>query len=177
MRSLSEAVSRLAPPSARPCSGSLEMSENVREFEKAFDVAQQYLVKLYRLLDLYWLIGGREFLQACESVHKFVNRVADQGLEALNKAVQENPDRYVLLEALAQDPLLDKTATRDQLLNILLAGGDTTACSLSWTMYVTRSPVWFLNLAMLQHRFLRSCGKIPRWHSIMDSHLAKIISS
>jgi len=111
--------------------------ESVREFEKAFDIAQQYLVKRYRLLDLYWLIGGREFWQACDTVHKFVDQIADQGLEALDKADQHN--RYLFLGALAQDPHLNKTAIRDQSLNILLAGRDTTACLLSWTMYVTQS--------------------------------------
>lgn len=114
-----------------------DRSESVREFEKAFDIAQQYLVKRYRLLDLYWLIGGREFWQACDTVHKFVDRIADQGLEALDKADQQKPDRYLFLGALAQDPHLNRTAIRDQLLNILLAGRDTTACLLSWTMYVT----------------------------------------
>lgn len=117
-----------------------DRSESVREFEKAFDIAQQYLVKRYRLLDLYWLIGGREFWQACDTVHKFVDRIADQGLEALDKADQQKPDRYLFLSALAQDPHLNRTAIRDQLLNILLAGRDTTACLLSWTMYVTQSP-------------------------------------
>lgn len=32
---------------------------------------------------------------------------------------------------------------RDQLLNVLLAGRDTTACCLSWTLYVSPIPIWF----------------------------------
>ena len=113
-----------------------DRSESVREFEKSFDIAQQYIVKRYRLLDLYWLIGGRQFWRACESVHMFVDRIADQGLQALASGDRRKPDRYLFLDALAQDQHLDKVAIRDQLLNILLAGRDTTACLLSWTLYV-----------------------------------------
>ena len=57
-----------------------DRSERVREFEKSFDVAQQYPVIRYRLLDLYWIIRGREFWKACDSVHDFVDQITDEGL-------------------------------------------------------------------------------------------------
>ena len=104
-----------------------DRSESVREFEKSFDIAQQYLVERYRLLDLYWFIGGHQFRRACESVHAFVDRVVEEELLALTEVVQRDPTEYLFL---------DKIAIRDQLLNILLAGRDTTVCLLSWTLYV-----------------------------------------
>ena len=107
-----------------------DQSESVREFEKSFDVAQPYLVKRYRLLDLYWIIGGPQFRRACESVHVFVDRIAEEGLRALAEDDQRNPSRHLFSVALAEDSRFDKIAIRDQLLDILLAGRDTIACLL-----------------------------------------------
>lgn len=135
-----------------------DRSESVRDFEKAFDIAQQYLVQRYRLLDLYWMIGGRRFWRACKSVHVFVDQIAEQGLQALADSDQGKPDRYLFLDALAQDSNMDKVAIRDQLLNILLAGRDTTACLLSWTLYVRPfyhlSPLLSPSGPFLAERFL-----------------------
>lgn len=38
------------------------------QFAESFDIAQDYVVQRYRYLDLYWLIGGRRFRDACASV-------------------------------------------------------------------------------------------------------------
>lgn len=37
-------------------------------FASAFNTAQQCVTKRFRLLDLYWLVNGREFQQACRDV-------------------------------------------------------------------------------------------------------------
>ncbi|KAI4208911.1 MAG: hypothetical protein LQ351_008099 [Letrouitia transgressa] len=60
-----------------------DASDEEKTFAESFDIAQQYLVKRYRLLDLYFLIGGRKFIRACESVHAFVDNIAAQGLRSL----------------------------------------------------------------------------------------------
>ncbi|KAI9710442.1 MAG: hypothetical protein M1812_007410 [Candelaria pacifica] len=103
-----------------------------KTFDEAFNTAQEYLVKRYRLLDLYFLIGGRAFTNACASVHKFVDEITARGLQTLADTTHEKPDRYLFLDVVAQNSQ-DKIALRDQLVNILLAGRDTTACLLSWT--------------------------------------------
>lgn len=110
-----------------------DASDEEKRFAESFDIAQQYLVKRYRLLDLYFLIGGRKFIQACESVHKFVDNIAAQGLRSLAKESQDGQNRYLFLDTLYRDTD-NKIALRDQLLNMLLAGRDTTACLLSWTL-------------------------------------------
>ncbi len=106
-------------------------SKGEKTFDEAFNLAQEYLVKRYRLLDLYFLIGGQAFSDACASVHKFVDEITARGLQTLADA-QEKPDRYLFLDVVAQNSP-NKIALRDQLVNILLAGRDTTACLLSWT--------------------------------------------
>ncbi len=108
-------------------------SNDEQDFAESFNVAQDYLVKRYRLLDLYYLIGGRKFKEACKSTHEFVDEIAARGLRTLKDSDQEKPDRYLFLDVIAQTSR-NRTALRDQLLNILLAGRDTTACLLSWTL-------------------------------------------
>ena len=111
-------------------------SSDEQAFAESFNVAQDYLVQRYRLLDLYYLIGGQKFKNACTSTHRFVDEIAARGLRTLEESDHEKPDRYLFLDIIAQNSPT-KIALRDQLLNILLAGRDTTACLLSWTLYVT----------------------------------------
>ncbi|KAF9696347.1 hypothetical protein EKO04_005637 [Ascochyta lentis] len=56
---------------------SLVTPEAIEEntFANAFNTAQQWVTKRFRLLDLYWLINGREFRQACDNVHKFADQI------------------------------------------------------------------------------------------------------
>lgn len=108
-----------------------QSGEDIQNAE-SFDVAQDYVVQRYRYLDLYWLIGGRRFREACASVHHFIENIIDRRLTKTEKSRDEN-GRYVFIDAIAEDSQ-DRRALRDQLINILLAGRDTTACLLSWTL-------------------------------------------
>lgn len=100
-------------------------------FAANFDIAQDYVVQRYRYLDLYWLIGGKRFREACASVHHFIENIIDQRMKS--DSLHEGAGRYVFIDAIAQDSQ-DRKSLRDQLVNILLAGRDTTACLLSWTL-------------------------------------------
>ena len=103
-------------------------------FARAFDHAQHRIASRARLGDFYWLLGGKEFKDACDTVHRFVERIVADALEETRSgATEDSVDRYVFLNELVKktrDPLV----LRDQLLNVLLAGRDTTGCLLSWTM-------------------------------------------
>lgn len=102
------------------------------QFADAFDVAQNYVVQRFRLLDLYWLIGGKKFRLSCACVYHFIDKIIESRDE---KKVEdaEKKDRYVFSDAIAESSR-DRAALRSQLLNVLLAGRDTTACLLSWTL-------------------------------------------
>ncbi|MCJ1388136.1 hypothetical protein MMC18_000981 [Xylographa bjoerkii] len=104
------------------------------KFGKDFDTAQDFVVKRFRLLDLYWFIGGRKFQEACTSVHTFVEEIIQQRYTSKDIA-EGTEEHYIFLDAVAKDAK-DKTELRDQLLNILLAGRDTTACLLTWTFHL-----------------------------------------
>lgn len=101
------------------------------KFAANFDIAQDYVVQRYRYLDLYWLIGGKRFRESCVSVHRFIENIIEQ--RAKSDSSREKAGRYVFIDAIAQDTR-DQKALRDQLVNVLLAGRDTTACLLSWTL-------------------------------------------
>ena len=110
---------------------SLKAPESTGEqtFAEAFNTAQKYVAKRFRLLDVYWLIGGKTFRDACDAVHRFADQILDRSL--LRDAEKEK--KYVFLSTLAKNTP-DRSALRGQIINILTAGRDTTACLLSWTL-------------------------------------------
>ncbi|KAG8426841.1 hypothetical protein J3459_007755 [Metarhizium acridum] len=116
---------------------SLRATDNSQEqtFAAAFDLAQKYVIKRYRLLDLYWLIGGSEFGDACRKVHEFADQVIVQKLSESTSSDDPTDKRYVFLKSVAQ-ACPDRTALRGQIINILAAGRDATACLLSWTFFL-----------------------------------------
>lgn len=105
------------------------------EFSEAFRISQDFLFRRGRLGDMYWLIGGSEFRKQCSIVHRFIDEAVQ---EALSVEHQDGKlgDVHSFLDALIQETR-DPRVLRDQLLNVMLAGRDTTACCLTWTLYVT----------------------------------------
>lgn len=111
---------------------SLKAPESAGEetFSESFNIAQEYVAKRFRLLDLYWLIGGKRFRDACNNVHRFADQIIDRNLSSHGEGDEK---KYVFLRTLAKSTV-DRTALRGQIINILVAGRDTTACLLSWTL-------------------------------------------
>jgi cytochrome P450 len=101
-------------------------------FANAFNTAQDFIAKRMRLQDLYWLVGGRNFRQACDDVHYFADQIIDRNLSRGSECDEEQ-NRYVFLDFLAKNTP-DRKALRSQIINILVAGRDTTACLISWTL-------------------------------------------
>jgi cytochrome P450 len=100
-------------------------------FAEAFNTAQEYVAKRFRLLDLYWIIGGQKFRDACNQVHQFADNIIDRNLS--RDRTQGSQQKYVFLDSVAEGSQ-DRLALRGQIVNILAAGRDTTACLLSWTL-------------------------------------------
>ncbi|KAA6414009.1 MAG: cytochrome p450 alkane [Lasallia pustulata] len=125
-------------------------------FARAFDQAQHELARRGRLGDLYWLLDGFTFRRSCRIVHEFVDKIV---VDALNEtrpgmASEEPTGRYVFLTALISKTR-DQRVLRDQLINVLLAGRDTTACLLSWTFtLLARHPE-------IQQRLRNECEDLP----------------
>ena len=139
-------------------------------FAGAFDRGQAWLSRRSRFGELYWLVDGPGYRKDKKAVHQFVDhfvrialskrkdsdfaaaaprRVSTTEIEkgppspTTGRRSSTGKEKYVFLEALAaqtQDPI----ELRSQLLNILLAGRDTTASLLGWTFYLlARHPkIW-----------------------------------
>ncbi|OKL56426.1 hypothetical protein UA08_08098 [Talaromyces atroroseus] len=105
-------------------------------FSESFNLAQEGLAKRFRLAPWHFLYSPKDFRQACSNVHQFVERYIDD----LNLSTgQETGEKsYDFINQLAKESS-SKRDLRDQLLNVLLAGRDTTACCLSWTMQATKT--------------------------------------
>jgi cytochrome P450 len=99
-------------------------------FAESFNIAQEGLAKRFRIAPWHFLYNPPTFRKACANVHRFVeNYIRDLDLK--------NPERHVMKQEGFIKQIAEESATvkelRDQLLNVLLAGRDTTACCLSWT--------------------------------------------
>lgn len=109
-----------------------KQSSTGSNFAEAFEIAQNYVVQRFRLLDLYWIIGGKKFRNSCDTVHRFMDSIIDSRYDKAEEDA-EGDNRYGLFDAIAESSR-DRKALRAQLLNVLLAGRDTTACLLTWTL-------------------------------------------
>ncbi|KAJ3579480.1 hypothetical protein NPX13_g1088 [Xylaria arbuscula] len=116
---------------------SLLTPDNSQEqtFAQAFDTAQSYVASRFRLLDLYWLIGGRKWRNACAKVHEFADQIIDQNLSDSQTTEGQADGGYVFLKSVAKASP-DRASLRGQIINILAAGRDTTACLLTWTFFL-----------------------------------------
>ncbi|KAJ6153483.1 hypothetical protein N7497_007802 [Penicillium chrysogenum] len=104
---------------------------------------QDYLAARSRAQGLYWVVNPKEFREASRQVHEVVDHYVNLALESKRNPEKKTDGRYIFLEALAADTD-DPKMLRDNMLNILLAGRDTTASLLSSTFfYLSRHPnVW-----------------------------------
>lgn len=103
------------------------------EFAEAFNLGQDYLAQRGRLGDLYWLLGGSKFRKACKVCHDFVDSAVKKAIDCPVTNGDSKTESYVFIDALVKESS-DPKVLRDQCLNILLAGRDTTACCLTWTL-------------------------------------------
>lgn len=117
-------------------------------FGKYFDLGQSRLGNRNRLGKLVLLIPDKDFDDSCKIVHNFVDKIVLRALEKpqlsdAEKAVEGTPERYYFLDELLK-ATRDPMELRSELLNILLAGRDTTASLLSNTFHVLarRSDIW-----------------------------------
>lgn len=102
-----------------------------REFAESFNIAQEGLAKRFRIAPFHFFYNPPSFRRACQKVHRFVERYIR---ERNVKAGDDYDDQTSFFIDRISKESANETEIRDQLLNVLLAGRDTTACALSWTM-------------------------------------------
>jgi len=104
-------------------------------FAEAFNLSQEYLSKRIVLQGLYWIINGRRFKDVNRTVHEFADHYIDKVLKMTESELEDvSKDAYIFLYELAKKTR-NPQVLRDQALNVLLAGRDTTAGLLSFTFF------------------------------------------
>lgn len=99
----------------------------------AFDRGTFAIAKRAWLADLYWLYNPKSFREDCKELRRFADSCISAAINR-PKAKDTESGRYVFLEALLQQTS-DTSEIQAQLLNILLAGRDTTAGLLSYCFF------------------------------------------
>ncbi|KAF7114046.1 hypothetical protein CNMCM5793_007026 [Aspergillus hiratsukae] len=108
----------------------IDQDADNRLFAESFNIAQEGLAKRFRIAPWHFFYNPPEFRKACANVHGFVERYIDR--LGLQNSEDLDDKTYGFIKQVAQESA-SKADLRDQLLNVLLAGRDTTACCLSWT--------------------------------------------
>ena len=102
-------------------------------FAESFNIAQEGLAKRFRIAPWHALYNPPEFRRACANVHRFVeNYIRERELAQKERNFADISAEFIDQVASESASMKD---LRDQLLNVLLAGRDTTACCLSWSLY------------------------------------------
>jgi len=110
-----------------------EQDASNKLFSESFNIAQEGLAKRFRIAPWHFLYNPPAFQKACANVHRFVEQYIDSLDLGENDSLDDKSYGFIKQVALES---ASKQDLRDQLLNVLLAGRDTTACCLAWTLYV-----------------------------------------
>ncbi|KAH8684611.1 putative cytochrome P450 alkane hydroxylase [Tricladium varicosporioides] len=150
------------------------------KFGRQFDLAQKKLGRRSRMGKfLLFLNPDSEFEKACKDVHLFVDKIISDALEKVEprdaeKSIDGDGEkrRYVFLTEMLNQTR-DPKQLRDELLNILLAGRDTTASLLSHTFHVLarRPDIW----NKLRAEVEELGGKTPDYETLRDMKYLKYV--
>ncbi len=108
-------------------------NEEQHTFTSSFDYASFISAIRIRLADFCWAYKPSKYVQACDRVKEYASGFVKQALESNTNRKQATDSQYAFIQDLF-DEYNDPILVRDQLVNVLIAGRDTTACLLSWTL-------------------------------------------
>lgn len=143
-------------------------------FGQAFDAAQNELLGRLMLGPFVWLSRNRSFDRDCKTVHEYIDKFAQKAARNRGRKLGDEggKGKYIFANELAQatdDPI----RIRSELLNVLLAGRDTTAGLLSNTFHVLarRPDVW----AKLAFEVDKLEGRKPDYETLRNMKYLKYI--
>jgi cytochrome P450 len=145
-------------------------------FAEAFNYSQDICAIRFKLGDFMFLHYDSKYKKACKEVHQFADFYVREALELRKKGIdkkeKEGDERYIFLHELALQTS-DPVELRDQLLNILLAGRDTTAGLLSnlWLELSKRPEI----VAQLQAEVATLGDTRPTFEQIKDLKFLKFV--
>ena len=138
-------------------------------FGEAFNKGQEFVATRFRLPDFYWAIGGAKFRKACSDVHFFVDQIIDHNLS------RGSEKSRTFLDIVAESTV-DRSALRGQIINLLAAGRDSTACLLTWTLFLlVRYPKVLEKLREEINRKCSDLSSLTRTNLRNMSHLQNVL--
>ncbi|KAL8954268.1 MAG: hypothetical protein Q9193_007310, partial [Seirophora villosa] len=103
-------------------------------FASSFDHASMISAIRLRLADLEWVYKPKSFQKACDTVKTYASHYVNEALKSQGDAgEQPKTESQTLIRDLYEE-LKNPDLVRDQLVHVLIAGRDTTACLMSWTL-------------------------------------------
>lgn len=112
-------------------------NEEAEAFSESFRISQDYLAHRGRMVPLHWMLNNKTFRDANATVHKWIDGEIKEALAVHNSedtsAEKRTKTDYGFLGSLIEETD-DPKVLRDALLNVLLAGRDSTGCLLTWTI-------------------------------------------
>ncbi|ESZ93663.1 hypothetical protein SBOR_5968 [Sclerotinia borealis F-4128] len=128
----------------KTASGMKSEETDVEAFAREFDVGTRAMAKRSRFAPYSWLIWPRGFRKAISTCHRVIDGIVAEHLEKVKPAGETK--KYVFFEALAEQTR-DPIELRVQVLNILLAGRDTTSSLLGFAILtLARDPIRYQKL-------------------------------
>ena len=106
-------------------------SDTQHAFTESFEYASLISAIRIRLADFYRAYTPRKYRQSCSVVKQYAEGFVKRAME--NKDARTD-DKYAFIQDLI-DEYNDPFLVRDQLVNVLIAGRDTTAATLGWALY------------------------------------------
>jgi cytochrome P450 len=153
------------------------INNNDDGFATAFTRGQDHIGNMARFAWLSWLLPSKHWKQDQKFVHDFVDTYVQKGLAKRSQLLAEksNADktgRYVFIDELVRQTT-DPIRIRSELLNILLAGRDTTASLLTnaWFILSKRPDIW----AKLQAEVAQLKGAQPTFEQLKDMKYLKAV--
>ena len=103
-------------------------------FAKNFDYCSLIRAMRLPLANFYFLYSPPKFKKACKQVKGYATYYINHALKDMEENGEESAtERHLFILDLFKE-LQDRVLVRDQLMNVLIAGRDTTACLLSWAL-------------------------------------------
>ncbi|KAM4067330.1 cytochrome p450 [Hirsutella rhossiliensis] len=146
-------------------------------FAAAFDYTSLISAMRMRLADWHWVYNPRKYRKACALINNYATQYVNHALKEMHEngeeaATKRHPFILDLFRGL-QNPKL----VRDQLMNVLIAGRDTTACLMSWACYqLVRHPASLERLRQEIMSFTTTGERLTRAHINKMTYLRCVLN-
>jgi cytochrome P450 len=147
------------------------------EFAEHFDSATWVTAVRLPLAHLSFLYNTPSYRKSCKIVRRYADYFIEKAFQyARDRGQEEATEKYPFIFDLHTE-YQDRSLVRDQLVNVLLAGRDTTACTMSWTIFhLVRHPKMLRRLREEINEVTGSETVITRSHTKNMPYLNAVLS-